>query len=67
MTNREFHEHRFFYWEPIKVTNCWGFTGKTGCLLAVDFEAGPLLLDLGESLARFKPEEVEPEAGKSHG
>lgn len=67
MTDIEFHEHRFYYWEPFKVVNCWGFTGKTGRLLAVDFEAGRLFLDLGESLARFKPEEVEPEAGKSRG
>lgn len=60
MTDIEFHEHRFYYWEPFKVVNCWGFMGKTGRLVEVDFDEGRLMLDMGVYLTRFKAEQVEP-------
>lgn len=68
MTRKEFDEHEFYAYEPFRVEKAWGFTGKTGRLMAVDFETGRLLLDMGDYLKRFKAGEVEPEGNDSrHG
>lgn len=61
MTTKEFENHRFYSGEAFHVTDCWGFMGKTGRLVEVDFEEKRLMLDMGEYLTRFKADQVEPE------
>lgn len=68
MTRKEFDNHRFYSGEVFQVVDCWGFMGKSGRLVEVDFDEGRLMLDMGIYLTRFKAEQVEPEGNDSrHG
>ena len=60
MTRKEFDNHSFYAGERFEVVGGWGFVGKRGALVEVDFEIGRITLDFGGTISRFPYDQIEP-------
>ncbi len=60
MTRKEFDDHIFYAGEQFEVVGGWGFVGKRGTPVEVDFETGRITLDFGDSIKRFPYDQIEP-------